>query len=150
MPIQIEYLDNGSGALFRGTGVVTGEDITTANMEMFSTPEKTRKYKYGLADWTGVTEYKVTPSELQGAATQDKNAAEYLPELFIAIVADKDLEYGFSRMFSVFIEANDLNWELMLFRNMADAKTWIKEKVKAKYDIDVTVDLKQATETVSP
>lgn len=139
MPVQVEYLDDGLGALFLGNGVVTGEDIAAANTEMFSSPEKTRKYKYGLADWTGVTKFKVTSSELEHAAAQDKNAAEYLPELFLAIVADKDLEYGFSRMFAVFIEANNLDWEMMVFRNRADADTWIKEKVKAKYQIDVTV-----------
>lgn len=139
MPIQIDYLDNGLGACFRGTGVVTGQDILSANFEMFSTPEKTQKYKYGLADWTGVTEYKVTSSELEKAAIQDKNASQYLPELFVAVVADRDLEFGFSRMWAVFIEANELNWEVMVFRNRAVAETWIKEKVKAKYQIDVNL-----------
>jgi hypothetical protein len=139
MPVQVEYLDDGLGAVFRGVGVVTGENIASANTEMFSTPEKTRGYKYGLADWTGVTEFKVASHELEHAADQDKTAAQYTPELFLAIVADKDLEFGFARMFAVFIEANNLDWEVMFFRNRTDAETWIKAKVKAKFQIDVSV-----------
>jgi hypothetical protein len=139
MPVRIEYLDNGLGACFRGAGVVTGQDILSANAEMFSTPEKTQKYRYGIADWTGITDHKVTSDELKRAALQNKNASRYLPELFIAVVADKDLEFGFSRMFAVFIEANKLNWEVMVFRNRDAAEMWIKEKVKAKHQIDVKV-----------
>ena len=138
MPVETEYLDNGLGTLFRGTGIVTGEDILSANQRIFSTPEKIRKYKYGLADWTGVTEYRVKPSELEYAAFQDKTAANILPELFVAVVADKPLDYGLSRMWSLFIEVNDLNWEVAIFNNRTEAERWLKDQVKAKYQIDLT------------
>jgi hypothetical protein len=138
MPIELTYLDDGYGAEFKGIGVVTGEDILSANTEMFSTPEKTQRYRYGLADWTTVTEHKVTSADLQRAAVQDKNASKYLPELFIAIVADKDLEFGFSRMFAVFIEANNLDWKVMIFRERKDAEEWLRRKVKEKHQIELT------------
>jgi hypothetical protein len=138
MPIEIKYLDAGSGALFRGSGTVTGDDILSANMEMFSTPEKTQRYRYGLVDWTDVTEHNVTTSDLQRAAVQNKNASKYLPELFIAIVADKDLEFGFSRIFAVFVEANNLDWEVMVFRSREGAEEWLRRKVKEKHQIELT------------
>lgn len=138
MPVEVIYLDDGHGVIFRGTGVVTGQEILAANKELFSTPEKTAKYKYGLADWTGIEEYNVTSSDLEKAALLSKNASKYLPELFLAVVADKDMPYGMSRMFEAFL--NDLKWDVMLFREMVKAEAWIKEMVRKKHGLDLKVN----------
>jgi hypothetical protein len=138
MPIIVEYRDNGIGAVFRGAGVVTGDDLLQANMELFSSIEKTKKYKYGLADWTDVTEYRTSASEFEKAALQNKIASEYLPDLIVAVVADKDLDFGFSRMWASFIEANNLKWVVKLFRQKESAESWLKEEMMARYSLDIS------------
>jgi hypothetical protein len=36
MAIEIEYFDGGKGVLWRASGTLTGEDLLSANKEMFS------------------------------------------------------------------------------------------------------------------
>lgn len=138
MPIIVEYRDNGMGAVFRGAGVVTGDDLLQANMELFSSIEKTKKYKYGLADWTDVTEYRTSASGFEKAALQNKIASKYLPGLIVAVVADKDLDFGFSRMWASFIEANNLKWVVKLFRKKEAAESWLKEEMMARHSLDIS------------
>lgn len=140
MPVNIIYLDDGLGAMLRGTGVVTGQDIISANEEMFSTPEKTQKYLYGLSDWTGTTDYNVTISDLEYATYQNLNTSDYFPEEYvIGIVAKEDLPFGLARMFGTSLEAHGLKWDVKVFRIMTEVELWIKESVKKKYGLDLKV-----------
>jgi hypothetical protein len=62
-----------------------------------------------------------------------------LPEFFLALVTDKDLPYDISRIYSKFLERNDLQWSVMVFRKIAEAEAWIKERVKEKHGLDLKV-----------
>lgn len=125
--------------MIHGTGIVTGQDIIAANKELFSVRGKIPEYKYVIEDWTKTTKYDVSPSDLRQAADQNKNASKYVSELFLAIVADRDLIFGCSRMFETFLEMNGLKWNINVCREMTDAKHWIIESVKKKYGLDLNV-----------
>ena len=65
MPIEIEYLDDGLGVLLTGHGIVTGEDINRSNNQIFSSEEKMIKHKYGLIDYSNITQFEVATSEVE-------------------------------------------------------------------------------------
>lgn len=56
-----------------------------------------------------------------------------------AIVAKKNLEFGVSRMWETVVQVKGLKWETMVFKDRADAEEWIKQKVREKYNIDLTM-----------
>jgi len=136
MPIEIRYLDDGIGVLFIGEGLVTGEDIISANRQIFSSEENMLKNKYGLLDLSKVTQYEVSNSEVEIIASQDENASEYISDAVVAVVAKDELVFGLSRMWEMIVESPSLQWETNVFKAREDAEAWIKERVKEKYGID--------------
>jgi hypothetical protein len=60
MPIEMKYLDDGRGVIYIGEGIVTGEDIISANRQFFSSKEimtkrvSTRTAAY-FGTWLAIT-----------------------------------------------------------------------------------------------
>ena len=135
MPIEIEYLDDGLGVLVTGEGLVTGKDIISSNNQIFSSAEKMTKNKYGLIDYSNITQFEVSTPEVEIIASQDQKASEYIPDGIVAVVAKKDLVFGINRMWEVVVENTGLQWETMVFRDREDAEAWIRERVKGKFGI---------------
>ncbi len=139
MPIKIENLDDGLGVLFVGEDSVSGSDLIRANETIFSSVERMKKYKYGIIDYSDITQFEVSASETETIASQDMKASEYIPHGFVAIIVKTDLEFGVSRMWETIIENYGLPWETDIFRERKDAEKWVKKKVKEKYNIDLSL-----------
>ena len=137
MPIEVKYLDGGKGTFFDGKGDITGEDIIGANKEIFSSEEKIRRYKYTLLDLTSMDDFDVLTSDVEEIARINIGAAEIIPDFVVAIAARKDIVFGLSRMWQTLVDST--TWETKVFRTVDEAKVWIKERVKAKFGIDVTI-----------
>ena len=139
MPIKVRYLDKGIGVLLIGEGKIVGDDIIKANRKIFSSVEKMKKYRYGLLDYSRITQFEVSTSEVDTIAFQDMKASEFIPDAVLAIAAKQDLEFGLTRMWEIIVENSGLPWETMVFRDRDTAEKWIKQKVKEKFDIDLTM-----------
>ena len=139
MPIQVKYLDNGIGVMFIGEGVVTGGDTIGANMEVFSSKERMKKFRYGFIDYSFVSHLSVSNSEIESMVSQQMKVSELIPDAVLAFVAKKDLEFGLTRMWEIIAENTGLQWETMVFRNRGKAEMWIKDRVLKKYNIDITM-----------
>jgi hypothetical protein len=120
MPIEIRYLDNGTGVLHIGTGRMTGKDILEAKLATFESGEKTRRYHYGLIDYAQVDDLEVSRYELEMVAARDKRAAILAPSVFVAIVAIEDFVFGLARMWQAFM--GDAGWETHVFRSCGEAE----------------------------
>ncbi len=139
MPINVEVLDDGLGVLFVGEGKVNGGDLIEANEKIYSSVERMKKYKYGIIDYSEITQFDVSASEIETIASQDMKASKYIPHGFVSIVAKQDLEFGISRMWETIIENASLPWETSVFRDKKAAEKWVKQKVKETYNIDLTL-----------
>ena len=139
MPIQIKYLDNGIGVMFIGEGMVTGADVISANKEVFSSEERMKNYKYGFIDYSFVSDLNATTSEIESMAYQQKKASEIIPDAILAFVTKSDLEFGLNRMWQSIAENAGLKWETMVFRSREKAEIWIKDRIKEKFNIDITM-----------
>lgn len=93
------------------------------------------KNVYGLIDYSDITEFEVSTSELETIASQYEKASEYLTDGIIAVVAKNDLVFGISRMWEALVENTGLKWEIVVLRAKEDAEAWIKERVKEKFGI---------------
>ena len=139
MPIQVKYLDNGRGVLYLGEGIVTGDDIINANKEVFSSKEKMAKNRYGLIDYSNISHLNVSTSEIEIIVSQDKEASTFIPDAVVAITAKKDLEFGLTRMWEIIANNAGLQWETMVFRDNEKAEIWLKDSVRKKFNIDITM-----------
>src|SRR5262245_33250428 len=97
MPIE-HHIVNGEYIVFCGTGVVTGAEIIAANEWLYSQLPNDGPARYQLWDFSAATQVVVDITKIQMMAEQDKQAAQVLAQLAVAIVAPEDLIFGLSRM----------------------------------------------------
>ncbi len=133
MPIEISYLDNGTGVLHIGTGTVTGQDVFESKNFTFSSQERVRQYRYGLIDYSQVNDLNVSSKELEAVAALDKKVATIVPGAFVAIVAEKDVVFGLARMWEAYMHG--AGWETHVFRSRTQAEDWIKARVQEKFGV---------------
>lgn len=113
-----------------------GNDIINSNRKSFSSVKKMKNYKYGLIDYSNIPQFNVSNSEIEIIASHDKKTSEYISGGGVAIAAKEDLGFGLNRMWEIIVENAGLQWETMVFRAIEDAKAWVRERVKEKYEID--------------
>jgi len=129
MTIDINYLDNGIGVEFNVSGTVTGKQVIEANKEIYNSDNLSR-LKYKIVDRSNCTEYLVKPEEIQIIAGQEKEAAKVNPNFIIALISSSTLQYAMSRMWQLYIEANESGFKTAVFKDRKSAETWIKEQLK--------------------
>lgn len=135
MPIEINDLDNGLGNLIEGRGFVTRQEyIDALSKHLKQDQEKLKRYRYSISDYTAVTDFDVRTEDITYVMGLSEEVAGVNPDVIVAIVADKDLLFGLSRMFQLRLDAT--NWELMVFRKREEANAWIRKRVKEKYKIE--------------
>lgn len=135
MPIKIKDVKEGLGSIFLGIGVLGKEEyIDAMRKHLTQDREKFQKYRYSLADWTGVTAADISSESIQLVAELCKKAAADNPNIIVGSVAGQDLAFGLTRM--AHIRRDSAAWESKAFRNRVEAEAWIKQRVKEKYDID--------------
>ena len=129
MPISITYLEDG-GIIAKGEGIVTGSEIKEINDTIYESPEKIKKIVYQICDWTNVSDVSISTPEIEAIASQDKQAADINPNMFIALVTKKDFFFGLARMWEAFAYSSPI--ETGIFRKMEDAQQWISEKLQKR------------------
>jgi hypothetical protein len=98
MPIDISYLDNGTGLLYTGRGLLTGKDVLDAGGSAFASREKARSYQYGLADYSRVLDLDISNHDLEQMVILYKKAAEKAPGMCVALVGVQDFVFGIARI----------------------------------------------------
>lgn len=135
MSVTLVNLDEGAGVVFVCEGDVAGQEIIQANRQILLHKEKLKRSRYCIIDYSKTTHYQVSSSEIEIIAEQDKEIATHIEAYLVAVVANRGVEFGFSRMWQSIIEANGLKWETMVFKERSEAENWIKGKAKKKYGI---------------
>ncbi|KPK23758.1 MAG: hypothetical protein AMJ61_15175 [Desulfobacterales bacterium SG8_35_2] len=123
MTIQINYLDSGIGIELIASGVVTGEEIIKAHIEVYN-KENLKKQKYQIIDRTLCTKYHVSAGEIEKIAEIDNKASEENPNIIIAVVSPTSLQIGMTRMWQEYLK-ND-RFMTKIFKDRQSANTWIK------------------------
>jgi hypothetical protein len=137
MPINIKYLDNGIGVDFIGAGIVKGKELIEATEKIFLSEEKIRESRYGLLDFSGADFFNASSEELKIVTQLDKRAAKINPDIVIALITEKGRAHGLSQIWKAYMDETD--WESKTFISKAEAINWIKQRVKEKFGIDITV-----------
>ncbi len=127
MPIDVRYLDDGIGVSWLGRGIVTGQDLIDASEETFAPEERLKQVRYALVDLTQIEGVSISPADIRKKATLDGRASSVAPNAVVALVAAEDLMFGLARIWDAYVDG--LSWETMVFRSVAEAESWIQERV---------------------
>src|SRR5271169_4012007 len=121
MPIQLEFLHEGLGVIYRCEGALGLQHFSVANDRLLASPGLIRKLKYVLVDAASMEPTFFSPSEMDGIVLQDRQIASYaVPGLLVARVAEQNVVFALARMWEAFIEG--IGWETRIFPSMAEAQ----------------------------
>ena len=129
MPIERKHLDGG-GSLFVGTGTLTGTDILTAINAVHQTEEKTRAVIFQIGDFRLVEKVEISTEDVKRISERDKLTASINPNLISAVVAEKNIVFGMSRMWQAYTD--EASVVTAVFRSMDEAEIWVAEQIKLK------------------
>ena len=136
MTIEVRYLDDGKGAIYEASGVLSGEELVTANERVLSRTLAGESLLYSFFDCNSITGVAVSDAELRRVAEQDVVASRRMPNrIVVAIYAKDDIPFALSRMWMVYVEA--AGWETNVFRRKSEAMAWLKERVATAFGIEV-------------
>lgn len=136
MPITLEGRQDGAGVIYHCQGDMTIDDYFRAGITFLAYPDEIKKWRYAIIDLSFVTSMQINSNDIHSVVEQNKRiAALAVPGVLIAVAAPKDLGYGLSRMWEILNE--QIGWETMTFRARAEADTWIRQRAKEKFDLDV-------------
>ncbi|HEY6369346.1 MAG TPA: hypothetical protein VIX37_02110 [Candidatus Sulfotelmatobacter sp.] len=136
MPIEVEVRHEAMGVIYRCRGAMVIADFFAANQSFLATPEEIRKWRYTLVDLTAVDTMDINFNDVSRVVTQNATiAANAVPGVLLAVASPRDHGYALSRMWEALVER--VGWETMTFRSIAEAETWIRTRLKQKFDIEL-------------
>ena len=136
MPIQLEFVHDGLGVIYRCEGTLGLQHFSIANDRLLASPERMRKLKYALIDAVSMEPTIFSPSEMESIVLQDRQIASYAaPGLLVAVVAERNVVFALARMWEAFIEG--IGWETRIFPSITEAQDWVRIRVKEKFHLDI-------------
>jgi len=138
MPYTTVYVDNGKGLHKTGSGVITASEIFARAMQESRDEPRARMLRYGLVDFSEVTEMKITPNDIRQVVEMNRNLAALTPGALVAIVAPTPLPYAMARLWHTF--SDDLGWKAFVFHNRPDAIAWLRKEILAKEGSSAALD----------
>ena len=124
MPIILEKDDSRDLTTFTLTGEMTLDELLTA----LASYGKAGPSLYELYDAREVTGQRPSFDEINKLAGYLTRFSKKRPTgSKTAIVVNKDVDYGLSRMISILTETTTI-YDIQVFRKMESARTWLMEK----------------------
>lgn len=124
MPGTIEFVEDGRGLVFSGSGVLTGQEILEAKEALAADEAPLRTVKFALVLLEDVTAVDVTVGDLRAAAMVDRRLAQMMPNAAVAIVAPRDHDFGIARMWEAIADVPE--WTTYVFRSREEADAWLR------------------------
>jgi hypothetical protein len=135
MPIKVSDLDGGLGNLFVAWGRLTEQEYVEVLMRRLTQDEdRFRRYRYSLSDYSAVAGVELPTSAIEQMLPLCRTAASVNPDALVAIVADRDVAYGLSRMWEILM--TETGWEIAVFRSRDEAEEWIRREAETRFGID--------------
>ena len=138
MPVSIKFLDEGKGVLFDFKDFLNAEEIISAIKSFYQSKESFRNNKYSIVKYYSKFDPKITKKDVDALVNLGLKYSEANPDRVIAVIAPENLNFAYSRMWEMF--SDKTNWDRMVFRNEDKAITWLKKKVKERFQFDSLID----------
>jgi hypothetical protein len=139
MTIEVDYLDDGIAAIYRASGVLSGEELIAANERVLSRALGGESLLYSFFDCNSITGVAISDAQLRRVADQDVAASQRMRNrVIVAIYAKDDVPFALARMWMVYVEA--AGWETNVFRRKSEAVAWLKERMAAAFGVDVSLN----------
>lgn len=108
MPIDVRLTNDGCGALFIGSGSVTGGELIAADELLYQSEARLRTLRYHLCDDTNVVSTDASASDI-----------------VVAAAGRSDLVFGLMQMWETLVDVFQGAFAICVVRSLDEAKDWI-------------------------
>jgi hypothetical protein len=136
MPVTVEFLDDGLGARFLCSGLVTGKELHDASLTLFSDAARFQRIRYVILDELGIDFVDLTFTDLKRIEEENRQASLVNRQLVIAIVVDKELPQVLTRAWDM--RTRTVALEKEMFRTREEAYGWLRQKVRERFGLELT------------
>lgn len=128
VPYTYTLIDQGTGILFKGQGVVTTADVagTVEYLARHARPDT--RVNHTIVDFSDADMVELTPEDLREVIDADARIEAVIPRMWLALVAGSDLAYGILRMREM-MKPGHSQWDIETFRTLDAAKRWLRQSL---------------------
>jgi hypothetical protein len=124
------------GVIYQCEGSLGLPHFADANSRLLALPDRIKKLKYVIVRGASMEPQYFSVTQMEGIILQDRHIASYAVQgLLVALVAEQSTVLGLARMWEALVEG--IGWETKIFPSLAEAETWIRTRVKAKFKLDI-------------
>jgi hypothetical protein len=135
MGVNLSYLDDNQGVEFSCYGVSVGAELKEA-LRRLGKKEFLENLKYAIIDETEVSSYIRMGSDTEDFVSIQKYLGTTVPDdAIVAVVAPLSVGYDLAVLWEK--QVSVVGWVTKVFKDRAEAQTWVKQKVKDLFDIDI-------------
>jgi hypothetical protein len=125
MPGTIEFIEDGRGVVFHGSGVLTGQEIVDVRTALQADEARLRRVRYALVLLEDVTTVDLNVEDLRAGAVTDRRLGQLMPHAAVAIVAPLEHVFGVARMWEAIADVPE--WTTYVFRTRSEANAWLQD-----------------------
>lgn len=125
MPGTVEFIEGGRGVVFRGSGVLTGQEIFEVRKALEADEAPLRRVKFVLVLLEDVTTVDINVEDLRAGAVVDRRLGQIMPHAAVAIVAPREHVFGVARMWEAIADVPE--WTTYVFRSRDEAEAWLQD-----------------------
>lgn len=125
MAYELEFENDGRGAVLRFSGAVTGSEIIAAAEAMYRADTASR-LRYQVADLTGASSLEISEDQLRAIAFLDKKAAQKNPDQIIALVGADEIFAGSDKRYAIYAEVW-AGFRTEFFTSMSQLRDWVAQ-----------------------
>lgn len=123
MPYTGEPIHDGSGFLWIGQGLVTGQELIDGGAGAVVLLQAHENITHMIADFTLATSFQVSVEEVMKVGEIDRRNAEFLPNLHIALVVPTSLGQYLASIYGQLKAPK--GWTIRIFQTRTEADAWL-------------------------
>ena len=127
MAYETIYNDTEGGVITVYTGSITDEDVIRSSMAKSSLVEKLKSYSYAITDLSEVEKFAMTSEGIQDNVEIISKIFKANPEILVALVVPRNVEYGMARMWQAYADKYDI--KSYVARTREEAEKWVRENL---------------------
>jgi hypothetical protein len=129
MAFTMEFVDQGRGIQFTGSGELTGAEMIAPKHELLAQPERVRALRFAIVSLIDVTRFEITTQQVHEIAALDRKIGEITPAVAVVVIAPRTHDFGMARMWETILDVP--GWSSAVVRTRQEADAWLAPRVAA-------------------
>ena len=127
MAFTMEFLDQGRGIQFIGSGHLTGEEMIAPKHRLLADPETLKPVRFAIVSLIDVTRFEISPKEVHELAAIDQRIGAIAPSVAVVVIAPRTHDFGMARMWETILDVP--GWTSSVVRTRVEADAFLARHV---------------------